>query len=97
MNRERKGKKNSSHVAEWLRACATRQGFESRASLFFFFHCAFLPLIFVKIFFACDQKYPLQISTGMGVIDYADSECAVFSDRQRFFQNCSGVIWSIKN
>ena len=79
--------KNSSHIAGWLRAWITRTWFESNAKQLIFF--VLLPLIFVKNIFAYDQKYPLEISTAIGIIDHADYECAIFIHRTFTFRNSS--------
>jgi hypothetical protein len=86
--------KNNSHIAEWLMSVSiTRYWFESSAIYIF---CSVLyvalPLNFVKIFLACGQRYPLEISTGTGVTDHAESEYAIFIHRQHTVQNHSGVI-----
>ncbi len=49
-------------------------------------------MIFEKIFFAYDQRYPLEISTATEVIDYADSEYAISFCREVILQNTSTVI-----
>jgi hypothetical protein len=52
-------------------------------------------LNFGKFFFAYGQRYALEILTTKGVIDHADSEYAVFIDREHFLQNRSRVIWIV--
>jgi hypothetical protein len=61
---------------------------------FFLFCRVHNPLNFEKIFFACVQKYPLEISTATGVIDHAESESAIIFARTLILQNRSTVIWS---
>ncbi len=90
---ERRGK-NNSHIAEWLKAWITRYEFDSRAKHQFFF-CSLslftIDFFFWKTFAYC-QRYPLEILTGTGVIDYADSEYAIYFHRERFLKHRSGVI-----
>ena len=62
-------------------------------NFFSFYQCIF-PLIIIEFFFAYGQKYPLEISTGTGVIHHADSEYAICFHRKHFVQNHSGVIWT---
>ena len=71
--------------------------FEPRANRWLFFRSVSLFSIdfFSRIFFACDQRYPVEISTGTGVIDDADSEYEIFFHREIFVKNSSGVIWAV--
>jgi hypothetical protein len=71
---------------------ATRVQVLCEACDFFFVLIRLFPLNFGNFFFAYGQRYALEISTTKGVIDHADSEYAVFIDREHFLQNRSGVI-----
>jgi hypothetical protein len=85
--------KNNPHIAGWLKAWLTRHEFDSCAKHWFvsvLSHCS--PSLFFRIFFAYDQRYPLEISTGTGVIGHADSEYAIYFNRERFLKSSSGVI-----
>ena len=84
--------KNDSHIAEWLRACVTRDGFESCAKNFFCSLSLFSTLLLKKFFFACCQRDPFEILMGTGVTDHAESEYAIIFVREHFLQNDSGVI-----
>ena len=48
-----------------------------------------VPLNFVKLFLAYDQRYSLEISTGMRIIVHGESEYAIFIFRERTLQNPS--------
>ena len=85
--------KNNSHIAEGLKSVdITRDRSESCAKRFFsvLLHC--FSIEFCQNFFAYGQRFPLEISTGMGVTDYAESEYVIFIHRTPTLQNSSGVI-----
>jgi hypothetical protein len=75
---------------------ATRVQILCEACDFFFVLIRLFPLNFGNFFFAYGQRYALEISTTKGVIDHADSEYAVFIDREHFLQNRSGVICNLR-
>ena len=81
---------NDSHTAEWLRACVTRDGFESCAKRFLCSLSLFPTLLLKKFFFACCQRDPFEILMGTGVTDHAESEYAILFVREHFLQNESG-------
>ena len=74
--------KNNSHIAEWLKTWITRREFDSRAKNFFSVLFRYLPLICFPKIFACDQTYPLEISTGNEVVECADDSIQVL-----YYQN----------
>jgi hypothetical protein len=79
-------RKITSHIAEWLMSVdnATRVQVLCEEHNFFFVLLRLFTLTFVKKIFAWSRRYPLGISTAKGVIDHADSEYAVFIDREHF-------------
>ena len=78
---------------------ASERGYNARQvrilceAVYFFLLCyVVFPLNFVKIFFAYGWRYPLEIWTGTGVTDHAESEYVIFIHRTPTLQNSSGVI-----
>ena len=72
--------KNNSHVAERLKSVdnVNLVGIQWETVYFFSVLYTFLPLSFVKIFLAYDQRYPLEIWTATWIIDHAESRICYF-------------------